>query len=121
MKCTICLSKIEKDYISCKKCIYKYHSECLEEWINHSRSTKCPICKTNIKIKKTLPLLNKCLEEREKYQQLEIQGYYNTNPLENQFNFLQSMAIKCSKYIAVSSIVVVPIITIGIINFTQYK
>ena len=121
MKCTICLSKIEKDYISCKKCIYKYHSECLEEWINHSRSTKCPICKTTIKIKKTLPSLNKCLGEHEKYQQLDIQGYYNTNLFENQFIFLQSMAIKCKKYIAVSSIVVLPIVAIGIINFMQYK
>ena len=117
MKCAICLSDLEKDYTSCKKCIYKYHSECLDQWRKHSKSRKCPICKTNIQSRKTIDTLNKYLENYEKCQQLEIQGYYNTNPFENQLNFFQDWAVKCSKYIALTSIVVVPIITIGVINY----
>ena len=117
MKCVICLSDLGTDFTSCKKCIYKYHFKCLHEWKVHSRSKKCPICKTNIKSKRSIKILNKYLEDCEKYQQLEIQGYYNTNLFEDQFNFLQSWTIKCSKYIALTSIVVAPIIAVGVINY----
>lgn len=116
MNCAICLSELEKDYTSCKKCIYKYHPECLDQWKNHSKSNKCPICKTFIKSIKTTNILNKYLEDCEKHQQLVIQGYHNINLFENQFNIFQSYAIKCSKYIALTSIVVAPIIAITIIN-----
>lgn len=51
MDCPICMETLkenDKNIISCSKCVYKYHKECLSKWIRISANKKCTICKHNI-------------------------------------------------------------------------
>lgn len=49
-ECAICLEEADKENLKCRKCVYKYHRECLYEWQIISHNINCPVCGCEIDV-----------------------------------------------------------------------
>ena len=48
-QCSICLEEFEEGDDACRlPCFHIYHKDCIDSWVKHSESTKCPMCDHSI-------------------------------------------------------------------------
>ena len=51
--CSICLSKLRKGYHQLKSCSHRFHQKCLKRWLRKDCvKPTCPLCRTNVIVKK---------------------------------------------------------------------